>query len=90
MRIQRERNTLRLGRRYSQFVMQLAFVVWLGPQTKPELGRFQGRVEEVETAEELRFQYTEELLTFLGKRFTEAVGRSMHKISAGHEPDQAG
>jgi len=55
--------------------MQRAFVVRLGPKTEPTLGRFQGRVEEVDTGEELRFQSTEELLRFLGQRFDEALRR---------------
>jgi len=54
--------------------MERAFVVRLGPKTEPALGRFEGRVEEVDTGEELRFRSTEELLRFLGERFDEALG----------------
>ena len=53
--------------------MQRAFVVRLGPKTEPTLGRFEGRVEEVDTGEELRFRSAEELLRFLGQRFDEAL-----------------
>lgn len=52
--------------------MKCAFVVRLGPQTKPSEGRFEGWVEEVDTGEELRFRSNDELLRFLGERF-EAV-----------------
>jgi hypothetical protein len=52
--------------------MRCAFVVRLGPRTRPSEGRFEGWVEEVDTGKELRFGSNEELLTFLGERF-EAV-----------------
>ena len=64
-KIQRERHTLRSEALYPQ-VMQRAFVVRLGPKTEPALGRFEGRVEEVETGEELRFWSAEELHRFRG------------------------
>jgi hypothetical protein len=46
-----------------------AFIVQLGPKTKPDRGRFEGRVEEVDSSIELRFHSSEELLKFLGERF---------------------
>jgi hypothetical protein len=52
--------------------MRCAFVVRLGPETKPSEGRFEGWVEEVDTGNELRFRSNDELLKFLGDRF-EAV-----------------
>jgi hypothetical protein len=52
--------------------MQRAFVVRLGPETAPALGRFEGRVEEVDTGDELRFRSSEELLTFLAQRYDKA------------------
>ena len=73
-KIQRERHTLRSEALYPQ-VMQRAFVVRLGPKTEPTLGRFDGRVEEVETGEELRFWSAEELLKFLSERFDDALRR---------------
>jgi hypothetical protein len=49
--------------------MKCAFVVRLGPKTKPSDGRFEGSVEEVDTGRELRFRSGEELLNFIGERF---------------------
>jgi len=49
--------------------MRCAFVVRLGPKTKPSEGRFEGSVEEVDTSKELRFRSREELLKFLGECF---------------------
>ena len=49
--------------------MRGAFVVQLGPETKPSEGRFEGLVEEVDSGRELRFRSAEELMTFLGQRF---------------------
>ena len=72
-KIQRERHTLRSEALYPQ-IMQRAFVVRLGPKTEPTLGRFEGRVEEVEPGEELRF-WSEELLKFLSERFDDALRR---------------
>lgn len=52
--------------------MRCAFVVRLGPETKPSEEQFEGWVEEVDTGKELRFRSNHELLRFLGERF-EAV-----------------
>jgi hypothetical protein len=49
--------------------MKCAFVVRLGPTTKPSEGRFEGWIEEVDTGKDLRFRSKEELLDFLGRRF---------------------
>ena len=49
--------------------MRGAFIVQLGPETKPEEGRFEGWVQEVDLCKELRFHNSEELLQFLGKKF---------------------
>jgi hypothetical protein len=49
--------------------MRCAFVVRLGPKTKPSAGRFEGWVEEVDTGRELRFGSRDELFKFLGERF---------------------
>jgi hypothetical protein len=49
--------------------MRCAFVVRLGPKTKPSEGRFEGSVEEVDTGRELRFRSRDELLKFIGERF---------------------
>lgn len=77
MKIQRKRNALPSEIPYSQLVMERAFVVRLGPNTEPTRGQFGGRVEEVDTAEEVRFRSTEELLRFLGERFDRALRNSM-------------
>jgi len=49
--------------------MRGAFVVQLGPETRPTEGQFEGWVEEVDSGTELRFRSGEELLKFLGQRF---------------------
>jgi chorismate mutase len=49
--------------------MRGAFIVQLGPETKPAEGRFEGWVQEVDLCRELRFRSSEELLKFLGERF---------------------
>ena len=49
--------------------MRGAFVIQLGPETKPSEGRFEGLVEEVDSGRELRFRSAEELMSFLGQRF---------------------
>ena len=51
--------------------MRGAFVLRLGPGTNPSGGTFEGWVEEVDSGKELRFHSTEELLGFLGQRFSE-------------------
>jgi len=52
--------------------MRGAFVVRLGPGTKPTEGLFEGWVEEVDSGKELRFHSTAELVKFLGERFCTA------------------
>jgi len=53
--------------------MRGAFVVQLGPATKPAKGQFEGSVHEVDSFTELRFHSTEELLRFMGQRFDLAM-----------------
>ena len=53
--------------------MRQAFVLQLGSETETARGHFVGCIEEVDTARELRFRSTDELLEFLGKCFDEAV-----------------
>lgn len=50
--------------------MRGAFVVQLGPETRPTEGQFEGWVEEVDSGSELRFRTTEELLKFWGSVLT--------------------
>jgi hypothetical protein len=72
---------------YSHTIMRRAFVVQLGPETKPAEGRFEGWVEEVDSCTELRFRSTEELLKFLGQRF-DLVKASADKARAGKKSEQ--
>lgn len=58
---------------YSRTIMRGAFVVQLGPKTKPVEHQFEGWVQEVDSCTELRFHSTEELLKFLGQRFDLAM-----------------
>ena len=55
--------------------MRGAFVVRLGTKTDPARGHLEGRVEEVETGDELKFRSTDELLRFMGERYEEALCR---------------
>ena len=60
-------------------VMRGAFVVRLGPETKPKQGLFEGWVEEVDSCDELRFRSTDELLKFFGERYQAAFGSKLEK-----------
>jgi hypothetical protein len=68
--------------------MRGAFVVQLGPETRPSEDRFEGWVEEVDSCIEQRFRSIEELLKFLGQRFDVAKD-SAEKIKAAQESEQA-
>jgi hypothetical protein len=67
--------------------MRGAFVVQLGPETRPTEGQFEGWVEEVDSGTELRFRSSDELLKFLGQRF-ELVLASADKAQAGNRNEQ--
>jgi hypothetical protein len=72
---------------YSHTIMRGAFVVQLGPETKPAEGRFEGWVQEVDSCRELRFRSSEELLKFLGARF-DLVLASPNKGRADNKSEQ--
>jgi hypothetical protein len=59
--------------------MRGAFVIRLGPETKPFQGLFEGWAEEVDSHQEIRFRSTEQLLRFLGDRFHAASGTDVNK-----------
>jgi hypothetical protein len=81
----RLRHTFSVGIFYSAY-MRAAFVLRLGPDTKPSSGLFEGWVEEVDSGKELRFHSADELLEFLGQRFSEiAVPNS--STTRGGTPD---
>src|SRR5467141_3099371 len=67
--------------------MHGAFVVQLGPETKPAEGRFEGWVEEVDSCTELRFRSSEELLKFVGQRF-DLARASVDKTRACNKSEQ--
>jgi len=73
--------------RLSHTIMRRAFVVQLGPETKPAEGLFEGWVEEVDSFTELRFRSTEELLKFLGERL-DLVMTSTDKAQAANKSEQ--
>jgi hypothetical protein len=58
---------------YFYTIMRRAFVLQLGPETRPAEDAFEGWVQEVDSCTELRFRSTEELLEFLGQRFEQAI-----------------
>jgi len=45
--------------------MKRAFVLRLSPEAEPVAGKFEGRVEEVDSGRTLRFRSVEEFLEFL-------------------------
>jgi hypothetical protein len=47
--------------------MKRAFVVRLSPEAHPVSGKFEGRVEEVDSGRSLKFSSIEEFLDFLQK-----------------------
>jgi len=49
--------------------MRWAFVIQLASDSNPSQRHFSGRIEEVDSARELRFRSTDELLMFLGECF---------------------
>ena len=59
--------------------MRGAFVIRLGPETRPEQRLFEGWVEEVDSCQELRFHSTDELLNFFAERFQVAFGAGGQK-----------
>ena len=63
--------------------MRGAFVIRLGPGTKPQQGLYEGWVEEVDSCDELRFHSTDDLLKFLGERYQAAFGLSRAKLERG-------
>ena len=54
--------------------MRWAFVIQLASDSNPSQRQFCGRIEEVDSARELRFRSTDELLMFLG----DCLARSGH------------
>jgi len=61
--------------------MKLAYVLQLGPETDVARRHFVGRIEEVDTGRELRFNSTDELLAFLAECFDKSQKREL-------EPDE--
>jgi len=55
--------------------MRGAFVIRLSPETQPDNNRFEGWAEEVDSGEEVKFRSAEELLRFLGQRFSASLDR---------------
>ena len=62
-------------------------MVRLGAKTETARGHFEGRVEEVDTGEELKFRSTEELLRFMGQRYEEALRREREFNQRGEQTD---
>lgn len=70
--------------------MRGAFVVQLGPESKPDEGKFEGWVEEVDSCTELRFRSTEELLKFMRLRLELLRGATEKAPACGAAPEQPG
>jgi hypothetical protein len=67
--------------------MRGAFVLRLGPGTQPSNGLFEGWVEEVDSGKELRFHSVDELLAFMGQRFS-GLSRPGSDETHDGEPEQ--
>jgi hypothetical protein len=65
--------------------MRWAFVLQLGRETQVSQRKFEGWIEEVDTARKLRFRSTDELLTFLSQSFESAQQRALEP----HEDDDS-
>lgn len=70
--------------------MRLAFVVRLGPDSRPAEGLLEGWVEEVDSSIEKRFRSTEELLKFLGQCFDLATAASCEAQTGDGEQPRRG
>ena len=68
--------------------MRGAFVVQLGPETRPTEGQFEGWVEEVDSGTELRFRSGEELLEFIAERYELTVARSKKNVHPSSRTEQ--
>lgn len=66
--------------------MRFAFVIRLGLETRPDEGRFEGWVEEVDSCIQRRFHSAEELLEFLGQRFDVAGEFGEKRLPASRPP----
>jgi hypothetical protein len=66
--------------------MRWAFVIQLASDSNPSQRHFAGRIEEVDSARELRFRSTDELLVFLGDCFAKSgnPGLAGNSSNSGH------
>jgi len=64
--------------------MRWAFVIQLASDSNPSQRQFSGRIEEVDSARELRFRSTDELLMFLG----DCLARSGHRGNPDNHDNQ--
>jgi len=62
-------------------------VIRLGTETETARGHFEGRIEEVDTGNELKFRSTEELLRFMGQQYEEVLRREREPNQAGEQTD---
>ena len=70
--------------------MRGAFVIRLETGTDPAKGRFEGWVEELDSGKDQRFRSTEDLLRFLGQRFSVAFGRALNVRDAAEALEPSG
>jgi hypothetical protein len=66
--------------------MKGAFVIRLGPETRPSENHFEGWIEEVDSGKELRFHSNHQLLKFLAERFQAVFVTEVNRAEAG-DPD---
>jgi hypothetical protein len=66
--------------------MRRAFVVQLAPETQHVRHHFAGRIEEVDTGREVKFQTTEELLDFLSDCCELALQRDAERQEGDGDP----
>lgn len=67
--------------------MRGAFIVQLGPGSRPSEQHFEGCVEEVDTGKELKFHSLPELLEFLGRRFQAVIVRKADIVEGSTSDD---
>ena len=68
--------------------MRAAFIVQLGPGSRPSEQHFEGFVEEVDSGKELRFHSLPELLGFLGARYEAIIVRKSDVVEGDAPEDE--
>lgn len=65
--------------------MKGAFVIRLGPATRPSENHLEGWAEEVDSGKEVKFHSVNELVRFLGQRFQSGLTTEQRKKNSLNE-----